>query len=101
VAEQLQVGGDTGRTGAFAVSQNGLLVYQTGDVAAGQRLLWFDRNGKSSDTINQDGDNANPRLSPDEKKLAMQRRSPTTGIDLWIIDLSARYEHAVDLRTRQ
>ena len=87
LAEQLQVGGDTGRTGAFAVSQTGLLVYQTGDSGAGQRVLWFDRMGKPTDTINQDGDNANPRLSPNEKQLVVQRRSSSTGIDLWIIDL--------------
>jgi hypothetical protein len=88
LADQVQVGGDTGRTGAFAASQGGLLVFQTGDVASGQRVLWFDRNGKSYDTINQTGDNYNPRLSPDGKRLVVQRRSTSTGFDLWIIDLT-------------
>jgi serine/threonine protein kinase len=88
LADSLQVGGDTGRTGAFAASQTGLLVYQTGAGRAGQRVVWFDRGGKVVDTINQDGDNTNPRLSPDGKQLVVQRRSATTGMDLWVIDLS-------------
>jgi len=74
----------------FAVSQNGLMVYQTGSAAAaGTRLVWFDRSGK------QIGD-AGPRenglfdvtLSPDGKRVAFVAGNPAT--DIWVLDLERK-----------
>jgi WD40 repeat protein len=76
--------------GIFAVSQNGLMVYQTGSAAAaGTRLVWFDRSGK------QIGD-AGPRenglfdvtLSPDGKRVAFVAGNPAT--DIWVLDLERK-----------
>ena len=81
-----------GRT-AFSVSNDGTLVYRTGRAlgSEGQRVVWFDRSGKVTDTINQSEDNRAPRLSPDEKRIVVERRSLAGGCancaDLWIIDL--------------
>jgi Tol biopolymer transport system component len=88
VASQVQAGGDTGRTGAFSVSDTGVLVYQTGeDSSANAHIVWVDREGKLTDTINQSGNNTNLRLSPDEKRVAVERRGPA-GSDLWILELA-------------
>jgi serine/threonine protein kinase/Tol biopolymer transport system component len=87
VAENVQIGGTTGRTGAFSVSASGLLVYQTGLAEAGYHVVWFTRDGKPTDNINQSGDNRIPRLSPDEKQLVV-RRSSESGTELWVIDLA-------------
>jgi serine/threonine protein kinase/Tol biopolymer transport system component len=89
VVDHVVVGGDSGRTGAFSVSQSGVLVYQAGsnvDIPGGMHLMWYDRAGKTSDTINQTGDNRQPRLSPDNKQVAVSRRTPNN-TDIWIIDL--------------
>ena len=44
VADDLQTGG--GGNSAFTVSSNGVVVYQTGNVAATDDLVWFDRGGR-------------------------------------------------------
>jgi hypothetical protein len=45
LAEEVQIGGSTGRDGAFTVSQTGTLVYQSGGTLRSQ-LSWFDRSGR-------------------------------------------------------
>jgi Tol biopolymer transport system component len=91
VAENTRVNTGNGRA-AFGVSDNGTLVYRTGItyMGDGTRVVWFDRSGKPTDTINQVQDNRVPRLSPDEKRLVVERRA-TIGCpdcsDLWVIDL--------------
>jgi Tol biopolymer transport system component len=71
----------------FAVSENGLIVYQSGDAAtAGTRLVWFDRSGKE---IGQVGERENLlsdiRLSPDGKRVAFVEGNPAPGV--WTLDL--------------
>jgi Tol biopolymer transport system component len=78
---------------SFSASDNGTLVYREGAAigALGNRVVFTDRSGKVTDNINQSEDNRNPRLSPDGKRLLVERR-PTQGCvgcaDLWIIDLA-------------
>jgi Tol biopolymer transport system component len=71
---------------AFSVSEAGTLVYRSGS-RAGPRIAWFDRNGKQLEPINQTGDSAQPRLSPDETRVAVERRDGGQS-DIWIIDLA-------------
>ena len=75
--------------GVFSVSQNGVLVLQTGEVS-GTQLSWFDRSGKQLSVISaENGVLFGPRLSPDGNRLAVsvsdfQRRKT----DIWLHDLS-------------
>jgi eukaryotic-like serine/threonine-protein kinase len=56
----------------FSVSQNGLMIYETGSASSVKsRLMWFDRAGKSVATCDaEDKGIVDVRLSPDNKKAA-------------------------------
>jgi len=72
----------------FSVSENGVLVFRTGNINSNQ-LTWFDRSGKLAGTLaSASGYNA-PALSPDEKKVAVSRvdLQSGTGSDIWLMDL--------------
>jgi eukaryotic-like serine/threonine-protein kinase len=75
--------------GVFSVSQNGMLVLQSGETS-GTQVAWFDRNGKQLSVIGaENGVLFGPRLSPDGNRLAVgvsdfQRRQT----DIWLHDLS-------------
>ena len=72
----------------FSVSQNGVLIYQTGTRFVQSRLTWFDRSGKASGTVGEPGDYSNPAFSPDGARLAVCIRDPQAGTrDIWILDL--------------
>ena len=75
--------------GVFAVSQTGLLIYQTGPAVETSRLVWFDRSGRSLGTLGEAADYEGLRLSPDGSRCAIEVRDPRTGtIDVWIGDVS-------------
>jgi len=72
----------------FSVSESGTLVYQTGSSAAFSQLQWFDRNGKRLATIGSPASYANPRISPDGKKVALDIDDPqSSSTDVWVVDL--------------
>jgi eukaryotic-like serine/threonine-protein kinase len=72
----------------FSVSQNQVLVYQTRAAAGGlSQLVWFDRSGKPLGTLGSSAFQANPRISPDGKRVALDVTDPRTGnIDVWIYE---------------
>ncbi len=61
---------------AFAVAQNGSLVYNTDVGAAESALTWMDRSGKELGRIGEPAVMDNPTLSPDGSRVARryQRR---------------------------
>jgi eukaryotic-like serine/threonine-protein kinase len=71
----------------FAVSQNGLLVYEPGSKMTGNDLSWLDRTGK---VIGKVAERAAYKgageLSPDGKRLAVAMGDPQA--DIWVIDLA-------------
>jgi Tol biopolymer transport system component len=72
----------------FGVAGNRTLVVQTGKGAAKSQLIWFDRSGKQLSTVGQPGFLADPRLSPDERRVAFQQPdSDGRHVDIWIHDL--------------
>ncbi len=90
VAEELTRFGETGPTGygAFSTSQNGVLAY-LGGTALNTQFLWFDRAGKQLGSIGPPGLYGNPFLSPDEKRLAVNRDDPKVGsADIFVIEIS-------------
>ena len=80
----------------FAVSQNGLMVYQVGSTdSAKSHLVWFDRSGKTlADYDPQETTTTNVRsllgvrdvrLSPDNKRVAF-----ASGPGIWTLDLERK-----------
>lgn len=76
-------------TGDFSVSENGLLVYQSGSFIPESQLTWFDREGNKLDTV---GDPARffqrISISPDGKRALATIRSQDGRDSLWIYDLA-------------
>jgi serine/threonine-protein kinase len=75
-----------GTWGLFSTSENGTLVYESSDTAAGGTPIWVDRKGQSTPVVADGLDDAqHPRLSPDGRRLAVIRAG-----DLWVQDLAGR-----------
>jgi serine/threonine protein kinase len=72
----------------FSIAQNGSLIYQNRALPASQ-LTWFDRAGKSIGHVGGPADCANPRISPDGRRVAVDISDSKTGnADIWIYDSS-------------
>jgi Tol biopolymer transport system component len=89
VVEGVDGGLAIGRTalGYYSVSDNGVLVYQPGNLPEAQ-LVWLDRAGKQLGTLGSPARYTNPALSPDGKRLAVgiqESTAPTR--DIWVFDI--------------
>jgi len=73
----------------FSTSANGeVLVYRRGSGLL--QLSWFDRSGRRLESIRAPGEQIQPRISPDGRKLAVSMPDPYTGNrDVWVLDLGA------------
>jgi Tol biopolymer transport system component len=90
VVEHVQIAGlgTTGVTGAFTVSENGMLAYQTGTVFH-SRLVWFDRSGAQLAALGDHADYGDVTLSPDGTRAAVSVMDARVGTrDLWIFDIA-------------
>jgi serine/threonine protein kinase/Tol biopolymer transport system component len=70
----------------FAISSNGVLVYQ-GERGGRNQFAWVDRHGRQLSTVGFPGRYRTFALSPDEQQLAYD---DVTGGDIWILDLERR-----------
>jgi serine/threonine protein kinase len=90
VVEQVQATGFSASvvTGAFSVSQSGLLAYQTGSQVHTQ-LSWFDRKGTRVGTLGDRADHVDVSLSPDGSRVATSLLDQNVGTrDIWIYDVA-------------
>jgi Tol biopolymer transport system component len=70
---------------AITVAQNGTLIYNTGVGAALSALTWTDRAGKELSRIGDAAIMANPALSPDGSRIALDiSDQKANNVDLWI-----------------
>ena len=70
---------------ALTVAQNGTLIYNTGVGAAQSVLTWMDRSGKELGRIGDPAIIANPTLSPDGARVALDISDQTANnVDVWI-----------------
>jgi Tol biopolymer transport system component/predicted Ser/Thr protein kinase len=73
----------------FAVSDNGVLAYQTGAAEPTAKLAWIDRSGKQLDIVGAAGNFGTFRLAPDGTKVAFDAADPRVGTqDLWLYDFT-------------
>ena len=86
VAER--VGRTTSGDIAVSASRAGVLAY-AGAILRRGHLTWFDRSGHALDSVGEEGDYADFRLSPDETRLAASLIDPKTNYpDIWLTDLA-------------
>jgi eukaryotic-like serine/threonine-protein kinase len=88
VTEHVAVSGATNRA-MFSTSNNGALIYETGEGVGEWSLQWFDSDGKQVGSVAQPDHYLWPTLSPDGKRLAVVIFSGVQGTgDVWIFDLA-------------
>ena len=87
IAEHVALNGATG-VPEFSASENGTLVYQTGEAGAAWDLIWFGRDGKRIGTAAEQDRYFYPTLSPDNSFLAFALFNGNMGLsDVWTMDL--------------
>jgi Tol biopolymer transport system component len=97
VAEQVRtqsIGGSL--SGIFAVSDAGVLAFQTGPAQGnGTQLMWVDRTGRALNPVGERGEYADVELSPDGRQSAVSvldrsQMSTLGGVssDVWLVDLT-------------
>jgi eukaryotic-like serine/threonine-protein kinase len=70
---------------ALTVAENGTLIYNTGVGAALSVLTWMDRAGKELGRIGDAGIIANPTLSPDDSRVAVDLTDlKSSNVDVWL-----------------
>ena len=70
---------------AFTVANNGTLIYNTSVGAAQSALIWMDRSGKELGHIGSPAIMANPTLSPDGSRVALDiTGQQANNVDIWI-----------------
>jgi eukaryotic-like serine/threonine-protein kinase len=71
----------------FTVARGTVLAYRS--ASPDSHLVWFDRTGKVIGAFRTPGDYHHPWLSPDERRVAIERTDPATGQHtIWILDLA-------------
>lgn len=76
---------------AFSASENGVLVYRSGDFSLKSTLVWLDRSGKQIGAKSEARQFESLALSPDGKQAAVSIRTSRETADVWLQDL----EHGV------
>ena len=73
---------------AFTVAGNGSLVYHHSAGAPLSQLTWYDRSGKELGGLGDSGIMANPMLSPDGQRVAVDVTDvKDKNVDVWVYDL--------------
>ena len=87
-----QGGGPDSGTGIrpFSISENGVLAYPSNlPRSRTDQMVWYDRAGKRLGTVGEPGVYGRPRLSPDQKQLAVDRAGrDTQNAAVWLFDLT-------------
>jgi eukaryotic-like serine/threonine-protein kinase len=87
LAQQVQLYLNTGNA-IFSASENGVLAYQASSMPAISQLKWFDRSGKQIAVVGPPGDYEDPDLSPDGKKVAINRIDSQIGFtNIWYFEV--------------
>ena len=75
--------------GALFAASRDVLVYQPDSASILSRLVWMDRSGREVGSLAAKADFANPRISPDGKRIALDITDhQSANIDVWIFQTS-------------
>ncbi len=90
IAEHIQVNPTTG-TGAFTVSRNGVLAYQTSAGGGGTTLAWFDRAGHNLGALGERSGYLDVQLSRDGTHASVTRSADGgTTTDVYVYDVARK-----------
>jgi serine/threonine protein kinase len=88
IAQQIQYSALRSK-GMYSVSQDGVLVYQSGGGAQPSKFEWFDRNGRESASFGDRTPNFVAVLSPEGKRIALDSYDEQSrNADVWIYDVT-------------
>jgi hypothetical protein len=74
---------------AMTVAQNGTLVFSTGTGAVLSALTWMGRTGKELNRVGEPGVIANPTISPDGRRVAVDiSDQKANNVDVWLLGLA-------------
>jgi Tol biopolymer transport system component len=74
----------------FGVAGKSVLVVQTGKGADKNQLTWYDRSGKNVGAIGSAGGFANPKISPDGRRLAFEQTDADgRHVDIWMHEFAS------------
>jgi Tol biopolymer transport system component len=95
IADDVGIGGVTGISGGYSVSETGILAYQTGSVNEGgpadtsTQLVWFDRSGKAVGALGDKAGYGDLELASDGKRGAVSLLDRTRRTrDIWLFDIT-------------
>ena len=72
--------------GALSAAAGGVVAFRS--ASPDSRLIWFDRTGRETGAFPARADYHHPWLSPDEKRIAVEKTDPATGRHgVWTLDL--------------
>jgi serine/threonine protein kinase len=73
---------------AYAASDTGVLVAQSGSGVALSRLVWYDRKGNETGAASKPDVYSNIKLAPDGKTVALDKTDEeSTNVDVWTYDI--------------
>ncbi len=107
IAEQVQIGGPSGATGPFAVSETSVLAYVSGPaLGAGtpSQLVWFGREGQRQGELGDRAAYSDVELSKDGTRATVSVVDPARrSSDIWIYDVARglRTKFTFDAGTEQ
>ncbi len=89
IATDVQIGGSSGRLGAFAVAETGVLLHQAGASDVRTQLTWINRDGKAVAVLGEPADYDAIEISPAGTQAAVTVAvSGSNAIrDIWLFDL--------------
>jgi dipeptidyl aminopeptidase/acylaminoacyl peptidase len=71
----------------FSVAGDGTLVYREGGIVSADQLALVDRAGRDLGLVGPPGNYYQPRLSPDGRRVAVDRSDETNRGDIWVFDV--------------
>jgi Tol biopolymer transport system component len=87
IAEEVGISRSSFGLGAFSVSENGALAYQTDSGAGSNQFVWIDRAGKREHIVAKHGAGIFPAMSPDATRTVFTRENLDGSQDLWLQNL--------------
>ena len=86
IGEQVRTGRVLG-TGIFSVSEEGVLVYQSGPGDSGSELIWFDRTNKPIGKLGDQSPYNSLSLSPDGKSATVAVSTQLGAANIWLYEV--------------